>query len=163
MAINNLIPPNPQHAVLKRIYPWDKYNINLILEWLYEQAQQTGFTVSFEEFKLHYGEYVDSLDIEKIYEIIGLYTESYHVTPTENEQVLLTKDKILNQNIIINPIPSELIPQEYSGGYLVTPLPYVDQILKTENKKMTENVVVEKIPYYETSNAANGKTIYIGN
>jgi len=36
MAINNLIPPNPQHAVLKRIYPWDKYNINLILEWLYE-------------------------------------------------------------------------------------------------------------------------------
>jgi hypothetical protein len=35
MAIDYNLPPDPTNAVLKRIYPWDEYNINLVMNWLY--------------------------------------------------------------------------------------------------------------------------------
>ena len=49
----------------------------------------------------------------------------------------------------------------YDGSYEVTPS--VDsQTLFTKDKTMSDNVTVKSIPYYETSNEQNGKTIYIG-
>lgn len=163
MVIKNLIPPDPQHVVLKKIYPWDKYNIELVTSWLYEQAKQTGFTGTLNDFKLRYGEYIESLDISRVYELIDHYTDNYHITPLlGSEQILNTKDKILSENIIVDPIPDAIIPVSYDGSYSVTPLAEVSQILRTANKTLSDDVVVEQIPYYETTNTAGGYTVIIG-
>lgn len=163
MVIKNLIPPDPQHVVLKKIYPWDKYNIELVTSWLYEQAKQTGFTGTLNDFKLRYGEYIESLDISRVYELIDHYTDNYHITPLlGSEQILNTKDKILSENIIVDPIPDAIIPAGYDGSYSVTPLAEVSQILRTANKTLSDDVVVEQIPYYETTNTAGGYTVIIG-
>lgn len=50
----------------------------------------------------------------------------------------------------------------YDGDYIVKPKPYDDQTLETEGLLMTDDVTVLKIPYYETSNIADGLTVYIG-
>jgi len=51
MSTKYSLPPNPQNVVLKRIYPWEEYNLTMILQWLYTQAQKTGFPGTFEDFK----------------------------------------------------------------------------------------------------------------
>lgn len=50
----------------------------------------------------------------------------------------------------------------YDGEYDVLPDAIKDVILQTENKITLEDVRLRKIPYSETSNSANGKTITIG-
>ena len=52
MAINYNLPPDPQNAVLKRIYPWDEYDVTLVMQWLFTQAKKTGFVGTFDDFKL---------------------------------------------------------------------------------------------------------------
>lgn len=156
------LPPNP---VLKRIYPWDEYDITLVMQWLFAQAAKTGFTGTFEDFKQRYGTYIEAADPQSIYDLIENYTGSYHITPlTSIQQILQTKNKVLNQNIIIDPIPDTLVGEhdEYHGRYAVTPMARFDQILRTENKVLSENVVIEKIPYAEVSNTAGGTTVIIG-
>lgn len=165
MSINYNLPPNPQNAVLKRIYPWDEYDITLVMQWLFAQAKKTGFTGSFEDFKQRYGLYVEATDPQEIEDLIAEYTGAYHITPLLSiEQVLQTKNKVLNQNIIIDPIPEDVVvsKKSYKGSYTVTPLPLVDQLLRTEDKVMTENLVVEQIPFHKTSNDAGGYTFTIG-
>lgn len=159
------LPPDPTNAVLKRIYPWDEYDINLVMNWLFTQAKKTGFTGSLEDFKLRYGAYVEATDPQDMYDLIEDYTGAYHITPLLSiEQVLQTKNKILNQNIIIDPIPEDLVVNKktYKGDYTVTPLPLVDQLLRTKDKVMEENLVVEQIPFHKTSNDAGGYTFTIG-
>ena len=159
------LPPDPTNAVLKRIYPWDEYDINLVMNWLFTQAKKTGFTGSLEDFKLRYGAYVEATDPQDMYDLIEDYTGTYHITPLLSiEQVLQTKNKILNQNIIIDPIPEDLVVNKktYKGDYTVTPLPLVDQLLRTKDKVMEENLVVEQIPFHKTSNDAGGYTFTIG-
>lgn len=159
------LPPVPQNAVLKKIYPWDEYNQIMIMKWLYEQAKKTGFTGTLEDFKQRYGAYVSTADPEDIYDLIENYVGTYHITPLVSiEQVLQTKNKVLNANIIIDPIPESVIDthKRYSGRYQVTPLANLDQILKTEDKIMEENLVVEKIPFHQVDNEAGGRTVTIG-
>ena len=49
----------------------------------------------------------------------------------------------------------------FEGNYLI--IPSVDsQTLETEGKLMKNNVNIREIPYYEVSNEASGKTVYIG-
>lgn len=50
----------------------------------------------------------------------------------------------------------------YVGPYTV--IPQVDNavVLQTATKTMTDNVTVTKIPQYEVSNPAGGKTLTIG-
>ena len=159
------LPPDPTNAVLKRIYPWDEYDINLVMNWLFTQAKKTGFTGSLEDFKLRYGAYVEATDPQDMYDLIEDYTGTYHITPLLSiEQVLQTKNKILNQNIIIDPIPEDLVVNKktYKGDYTVTPLPLVDQLLRTKDKVMEQNLVVEQIPFHKTSNDAGGYTFTIG-
>ena len=165
MAINYNLPPDPQHAVLKRIYPWDEYDVNLVMQWLFTQAKKTGFTGSIDDFKLRYGAFIEAADPQEVYDLIEDYTGTYHITPLLSiEQVLQTKNKVLNQNIIIDPIPEDLVinKRAYKVSYTVTPLPLVDQLLRTEDKVMTENLVIEQIPFHKVSNDAGGYTFTIG-
>ena len=165
MAINYNLPPDPQNAVLKRIYPWDEYDITLVMTWLYTQAKKTGFVGTFDDFKLRYGKFIEATDPQDIEDLIENYSGTYHITPLLSiEQVLQTKNKVLNQNIIIDPIPEDVVvsKKSYKGSYTVTPLPLVDQLLRTEDKVMTENLVVEQIPFHKVSNDAGGYTFTIG-
>ena len=165
MSINYNLPPDPQNAVLKRIYPWDDYDVTLVMQWLFTQAKKTGFTGSIDDFKLRYGAFIEAADPQEVYDLIEDYTGTYHITPLLSiEQVLQTKNKVLNQNIIIDPIPEDLIVNKrtYKGSYSVTPIPLVDQLLRTEGKIMEENLVVEQIPFHKTSNDAGGYTFTIG-
>ena len=165
MAINYNLPPDPQNAVLKRIYPWDEYDITLVMNWLYTQAKKTGFVGTFEDFKLRYGAFIEATDPKDIEDFIENYTGTYHITPLVSiEQILQTKNKVLNQNIIIDPIPEDVIisKKSYKGSYQVTPLPLVDQVLRTEDKIMTSDLVVEQIPFHKISNDAGGYTFTIG-
>lgn len=50
----------------------------------------------------------------------------------------------------------------YDGAYSVTPSTDKELVLATSKKFMDADVKVEKIPYFETSNNANGKTVTIG-
>ena len=162
---NYQLPPDPTNAVLKRIYPWDQYDITLVMNWLYTQAKKTGFVGTFEDFKLRYGAYIEATDPQDMQDLIENYTGTYHITPLLSiEQVLQTKNKVLNQNIIIDPIPEDLVinKKTYNGSYRVTPLPLVDQVLRTENRVMEDNLVVEQIPFHKTSNDAGGYTFTIG-
>lgn len=162
---NYQLPPDPTNAVLKRIYPWDQYDITLVMNWLYEQAKKTGFVGTFEDFKQRYGAYIEATDPQDIQGLIENYTGAYHITPLLSiEQVLQTKNKVLNENIIIDPIPEDLVinKKTYKGSYQVAPLPLVDQVLRTEGKVMEENLVVEQIPFHKTSNDAGGYTFTIG-
>lgn len=161
----NGLPPDPQNAVLKKIYPWDEYNKTLVMQWLYAQAKATGFTGTLEDFKLRYGAYVDAAEPQEIYDLIENYTGTYHITPLVSiEQRLQTKNKVLNQDIIIDPIPESIINthKTYSGQYSVTPRAFFDAILRTKDKVLEENIVVEQIPYTEVSNNAGGTTVIIG-
>ena len=163
--MNYQLPPDPTNAVLKRIYPWDQYDVTLVMNWLYTQAKKTGFTGTLEDFKQRYGAYIEVADPQDIYDLIDNYTGTYHVTPLLSiEQVLQTKNRVLNENIIIDPIPEDLIIKKnlYRGDYGVTPLPLVDQVLRTKDKVMEENLVVEQIPFHKTSNDAGGYTFTIG-
>lgn len=160
------LPPSPySNAVLKRIYPWDEYDLSLVMHWLYEQAQKTGFLGTYEDFKLRYGAYVEATDPQDIHDLIENYAGTYQIIPLVGiEQVLKTKNKVLNNDITIAPIPESLIDQhkEYDGNYNITPLARVDQLLRTKDKVLTDNMVVEKIPYAETTNDAGGYTVVIG-
>lgn len=70
----------------------------------------------------------------------------------------------MNQNVIIDPIPDELLNNKpiYNGNYRITPLARVDQVLRTNDRVLTDNVIIEHIPYYETTNDAGGYTVIIG-
>lgn len=163
MTYEKLIPPDPQHAVLRKIYPWSKYDLTLILHWLYDQARKSGFIGDFDDFKLRYGAYMEATDPQDLFNLIETYKGDYHITPLGVKQILETRGKLLNQNVIVDPIPDELLAKEtYNGQYRVTPLAGIAQVLRTSDKLMTNNVIVEKIPYSETSNTAGGYTVIIG-
>lgn len=55
----------------------------------------------------------------------------------------------------------EMIPA-YEGAYEVTPQVDEPVVLHTKAKRMKDNVTVNRIPLYEVSNAAGGKTLTIG-
>lgn len=162
---NIQLPPNPQQAVLKHIYPWDEYDLAITMQWLFAQAQKTGFVGTYEDFKLRYGAYVEAQDPQNIHELIENYEGTYNITPlVAIDQVLHTKNKVLNQDIIVQQIPSSVINNKktYTGQYSVTPMADMVQQLRTADRVLEENIIIEKIPYQETSNDAGGYTAIIG-
>ncbi len=50
----------------------------------------------------------------------------------------------------------------YEGEYEVTPSLSEEIKLETAKKLMTDDVTVKKVPRYDVSNEAGGKTVYIG-
>lgn len=51
--------------------------------------------------------------------------------------------------------------ETYDGEYEVVPRAFNSQTLKTANKLLTKDITVTEVPFFETSNEADGKTIYI--
>lgn len=51
---------------------------------------------------------------------------------------------------------------KYEGEYEVIPSLAEDITLETAKKVMTDDVTVKKVPRYDVSNEAGGKTVYIG-
>lgn len=49
----------------------------------------------------------------------------------------------------------------YDNSYEIVPKAFQSQVLETKDRVMKENLVVKEVPYWETSNDANGKTVYI--
>lgn len=50
----------------------------------------------------------------------------------------------------------------YTGSYEVTPKVAQSVVLETANKVLSKDITVKKIPQFEVSNEANGKTLIIG-
>ena len=137
----------------------------MILQWLYEQAKKTGFIGTYEDFKQRYGAYVAAQDPQDIYDLIQEYTGTYHITPLASiEQVLQTKNKVLNANIIVDPIPENALctHRKYNGQYQITPLPNMSQILRTEDRLLEDNIIINEIPIHQVDNDAGGRTVTIG-
>lgn len=64
-------------------------------------SEVDSFDVTFgsgESFSVDFGQYDGTIGDE--------YDGPYEVTPTEYEQTLSTQDKVLTQNVIVHPIPS---------------------------------------------------------
>lgn len=59
-------------------------------------------------------------------------------------------------------IASTAQAETFAGPYSVTPKVASDVILETTKKLMREDVTVLKIPQFEVSNEAGGKTFIIG-
>lgn len=115
-----ILPVQPQPPAKQPIiYPWETTNLYTLCMQLYELARNTGYTNSFDEFKTHFGAYLES------------------------------DSSIIDYDV-------------YTGQYIVTPLPNLEQILRTEKKLLAHDIVIEPIPYYETSNEAGGYTVTIG-
>lgn len=76
--------------------------------------------------------------------------------PTENSDNLLTSGAVYDA---IAKIPVAL---PYTGEYSVTPLFASETVLETKDKSMTDNVTVQKMPQFEVSNDAGGKTLILG-
>lgn len=110
-----VVPIMPEQlANLKVIYPWEQTNIYNLCQQLFELAAHTGYTGTFDEFKQHFGEYLESSDIIIDYDE---YTGQYQVTPLPNvEQILRTKNKVLKQDVIIEQIPY-YETTNLAGGY----------------------------------------------
>ena len=50
----------------------------------------------------------------------------------------------------------------YTGSYSITPLAKTSTTLPTKEKYLRQNITVEKVPYFQTYNAEDGYTVYIG-
>lgn len=166
MQTNYKLPPDPQHAHLSRIYPWDEYDLTLVIQWLYAQAQKTGFTGTLDDFKYRYGASIEAADPQDMYTLIDQYSGTYQIKPLVGiQQVLQTRNKVLTDDIIVEAIPKQSIASDYEvydGQYRVFPMARIDQILRTKEKILEHDIVVDKIPYAEVSNTAGGTTVIIG-
>ena len=59
-------------------------------------------------------------------------------------------------------IPFIVRNETYDGDYVVTPKVSSNVVLPTEKKLMQQDVTVLKIPQFEVSNEAGGKTLIMG-
>ena len=55
-----------------------------------------------------------------------------------------------------------VVGEKYEGDYEVTPSTYNDKVMATRNLVMSKDVTIRKIPQFEVSNPAGGKTLIIG-
>lgn len=58
--------------------------------------------------------------------------------------------------------PEAIRPAEYEGAYAVTPKIAESVVLPTKERFMRQDVTVEKIPQFEVTNEAGGKTLIMG-
>lgn len=85
-----------------------------------------------------------------------------YIRITENGTYNASEDGIIGYNEIEVEVPVNVTEGEpYTGKYEVKPM-IIEQTLPTKDKVMTDHVKVLAIPYYETTNHKNGKTVIIG-
>ena len=114
-----VVPPTPAAAQVSYVHPWENIDFFVMCERLYTLARQTGFTGTFDDFKKGFGAYLEANNIITK-EDFETYMGQYEVTPLPLlEQILQTKDKVLEENIIIQPIPYHQTTN-MSGGYTIT-------------------------------------------
>ena len=113
-----IVPVTPTTSVkLPVVYPWEQTNLFVLCQQLYDLASKTGYTGSFDEFKEHFGEYLNSDGSLINYDI---YTGQYEVTALpEVEQILRTEKKILLTDIVVKPIPYYEVAND-AGGITVS-------------------------------------------
>lgn len=113
-----IVPVTPTTSVkLPVVYPWEQTNLFVLCQQLYELASKTGYTGSFDEFKEHFGEYLNSDGSLINYDI---YTGQYEITALpEVEQILRTEKKILLADIVVKPIPYYEVSND-AGGITVS-------------------------------------------
>ena len=113
-----ILPTEPVVAAKQPIiYPWETTNLYNLCMQLYELARNTGYAGDFEDFKAHFGAYLESGDT-----IIRTdeYTGEYTVTPLPNVDVILrTDNKVMRHDIVIEPIPFHKVSND-ADGYTVT-------------------------------------------
>ena len=113
-----VLPARPQvtSAKMPVIYPWETTNLYNLCVQLYELARKTGCSDTFDEFKVRFGAYLES---GKSLIDVDTYTGQYSVTPLPNvEQILRTSNKLLREDVTIQPIPYYETSNE-AGGYTV--------------------------------------------
>lgn len=74
-----------------------------------------------------------------------------HVAAPSTIQVQLQDVSLIN-----------VVGEKYEGDYEVTPSTYNDKVMATQNMVMSKDVTIRKIPQFEVSNTADGKTLIIG-
>ena len=74
-----------------------------------------------------------------------------HVAAPSTVQVQLQDVSLIN-----------VVGEKYEGDYEVTPSTYSDKVMATQNMVMSKDVTIRKIPQFEVSNTAAGKTLIIG-
>lgn len=62
------------------------------------------------------------------------------------------------QNVVLISVEGK----KYEGEYDITPSTYNDKVMATQNMVMSKDVTIRKIPQFEVSNTADGKTLIIG-
>ena len=115
-----IAPPTPiTTAETKSIYPWEHTELAVMCARLYSLAVNTGFNGTLDDFKQHFGIYLESHNIFTS-EDFERYNGQYEVTPLPLvEQILQTKDTVLEDNIVIQPIPFHQVDNA-AGGRTVT-------------------------------------------
>ena len=113
-----VIPVMPKaEPKLPVVYPWEQTNLFNLCQQLYEIASNTGFTGSFDDFKSHFGAYLENDDITIDYDI---YSGQYEVIPLPSvEQILRTKGKVLTNDVVVAPIPYYEVTND-AGGITVS-------------------------------------------
>ena len=121
MAITNrfVVPPTPIAAEKKYVYPWEHTELMVLCSRLYELAMQTGYTGTFNDFKRGFGAYLEANNILTT-DDFEKYIGQYEIIPLPLvEQILNTKNKILENNIVIQPIPYHQVDND-AGGRTIT-------------------------------------------
>lgn len=112
-----ILPTQPSVAAkAPTVYPWERTNLFILCQQLYQLAAKTGYSGTFEEFKEHFGAYLNTDGSLIDYDV---YTGEYEVTALPNvEQILRTKNKLVTHDIVIEPIPYYETSND-AGGYTV--------------------------------------------
>ena len=121
MAITNVfvVPPTPVSAKKQYVYPWEHTEFANICQQLYSLASTTGYMGTLEDFKRGFGAYLEANNILTT-DDFKKYMGQYEVTPLPLvEQILNTKNKVLENNIVIQPIPYHQVDND-AGGRTVT-------------------------------------------
>lgn len=114
-----ITPPTPVAAKKEYIYPWEHTELAIMCQRLYILAAKTGFEGTLEDFKEHFGAYLESHNIFSS-DDLETYMGQYEVTPLPLvDQILSTRNKVLTDNIVVAQIPFHATLNE-AGGRTVT-------------------------------------------
>lgn len=115
-----ITPPVPAQVIEKKhVYPWEHTELVILCQRLYTLAANTGFEGTLEEFKERFGVYLQNHNIFTS-EDFDKYNGQYEVTPLPLvEQILQTRNTVLENDIVIQPIPFHEVDNA-AGGRTIT-------------------------------------------
>lgn len=74
------IPADPNQTVVPSVYPWENYNMSILVEQLYTIAAGSGFTGTINEFKTYFGYYLERSRPEIIFDKFTNFPETGNST-----------------------------------------------------------------------------------